>query len=433
MLAQRDSLIFRRGFLLWLAAGAVACLPTIGFTPFSSLFVGTLLVVAWLISNVRPKRLITSIFISAIEIFFREMGSRNQYKVPPENVPAIFVCAPHANQFLDPFVVMNAVGRMDLCYLAAAKSMRLRFVGLMARVMDAIPVERADDVAFKGQGTLWISPEDGVTVLGRGTAFATQLNRGDSINVEGYGVLPVKEVVSDEQLTLKKPAVLRLASGDAGDVSDATAPVVAPAANPSDYRPFRVQPFLDQSAMFDAVHEALHAGKAVGIFPEGGSHDRPSMLPFKAGVAIMALGALAKHPDMPLRLVPVGLNYFSGHRFRSRVFVDIGEPLTVPAHLLPRYMQGGDEKRAATNELMAIVNTALSAVTISAPDYDTLEFFWTLRRLVRSASAPMSLDDQTELARRFATGYDRVLPDGTTVEGHGARARRANADGRVQQ
>ena len=68
------------------------------------------------------------------------------------------------------------------------------------------------------------------------------------------------------------------------------------------------------------------------------------LLPLKAGVAIMALGALAKYPHMPLRLVPVGLNYFSGHRFRSRVFVDIGEPLTVPSELLPRYMQGGEEK-----------------------------------------------------------------------------------------
>ena len=165
--------------------------------------------------------------------------------------------------------------------------------------------------------------------------------------------------------------------------------------------------------MFNAVHEALHSGKAVGIFPEGGSHDRPSLLPLKAGVAIMALGALAKHPNLPLRLVPVGLNYFSGHRFRSRVFVDIGEPLTVPPHLLPKYCSADKvQKREATDELMRMVNTALSALTISAPDYETLEFFWTLRRLVKTTAGPLSLDDQTELARRFASGYDRLLPDG---------------------
>ena len=52
-----------------------------------------------------------------------------------------------------------------------------------------------------------------------------------------------------------------------------------------------------------------------------------SLLPLKAGIGIMALGAITRHRGLPLQLVPVGLNYFSGHRFRSRVFIDIGAPL----------------------------------------------------------------------------------------------------------
>ena len=34
----------------------------------------------------------------------------------------------------------------------------------------------------------------------------------------------------------------------------------------------------------------MNEGKVVGIFPEGGSHDRPDLLPIKAGISIMALG-----------------------------------------------------------------------------------------------------------------------------------------------
>lgn len=399
--AERD-VSFRRGYLLWLSLGAVACLPTIGVTPFASLAIASALAAVWIVSNIPPKRLVASLLISAIDIFFREFVARNRFKVPPTNMPTIFVCAPHSNQFLDPFVVMSAVARMDLCYLAAAKTVRLRFVGLFARLLESIPVERVDDVAFKGSGHVWISPEDRVTVLGRGTAFTSQLKPGDSIVVGELGPTAVSSITSDEQLTLKKPAPTR-------EVSEIDDPPV------DGYVPYRINPWIDQSSMFDAVHDALRAGKAIGIFPEGGSHDRPSMLPFKAGVAIMALGALAKQPDLPLRLVPVGLNYFSGHRFRSRVFVDIGEPLTVPMDLQQRYAAGGDSKRAATTELMTMVNSALAAVTISAPDYETLEFFWTLRRLVKgdaTHSSKMSLDQQTELARRFATGYDRQLADG---------------------
>ena len=426
---REGSFNFRRGILLWLAAGAVAILPELGATPFEALFVGSLLVAAWILSNITPKQLIISITLSIIEIFFREMGSRNQFKVPGPNMPTIFICAPHANQFLDPFVVISAVGRTDVCYLAAAKSMRLRFVGLMARLLDSIPVERADDVAFQGRGTVWISPEDGMTVLGRGTDFTQALKPGDAIVVEGRdGPLAIRQVVSDEELLLKRPAPPLPTAADEAESGAAESRVAAAAvtaaapAEAGGYTPYRVNPHVDQSAMFDSVHEALNAGKAIGIFPEGGSHDRTELLPLKAGVAIMALGALAKYPHMPLRLVPVGLNYFSGHRFRSRVFVDIGEPLTVPSELLPRYMQGGEEKRAATSELMAMLNAALSALTISAPDYDTLEFFWTLRRLIKSSShGPMSITEQTELARRFAAGYERVLPDGRLWR-DGARA-----------
>ena len=135
---------------------------------------------------------------------------------------------------------------------------------------------------------------------------------------------------------------------------------------------------------------------------------------------------------MPLKLVPVGINYFSGHRFRSRVFVDIGDPIAVPPHLVTSISKVVSQ-RAATNELMEFVYASLSALTVSAPDYETLEFFWTLRRFAKSYASPsapkasdskkakggsrrdvhrMSLDEQTELARRFSLGYERVMPDG---------------------
>lgn len=210
MIEQRDNhFTFSKGWLLWLALAAVACLPPLDITPFGALLVAATLVSAWIFVNVSPKRLICTTLIGVLEVFFREIGARNQFKVPPQNVPCIFVCAPHSNQFLDPFVVMNAVGRMDLCFLAAAKSMRLRFVGLLARLIESIPVERAEDVSVAGAGLVWISPEDRVTVLGRGTRFTAQVKPNDSIVVSGCGgALVVASVVSDEQLLLKKPAPL---------------------------------------------------------------------------------------------------------------------------------------------------------------------------------------------------------------------------------
>ena len=116
---------------------------------------------------------------------------------------------------------------------------------------------------------------------------------------------------------------------------------------------------------YTAIYDRLDANGIVGIFPEGGSHDRASLLPLKAGIAVMALGACQRHGEAlrsRLRVVAVGLNYFSGHRFRSRVFVDYGEPFEVSAELVQRYASG--DKRGAGDALMAEILTAIKAVTV---------------------------------------------------------------------
>jgi hypothetical protein len=112
------------GWLLWLGIASVACLPPLGVPSLLALVVAGLFVLCWIATNIALKSLVCSFIYLALEIFFREIGSRNTYKVPPEGQPCIFVCAPHANQFLDPFVVMMAVGRNDIHFLTAAASMR---------------------------------------------------------------------------------------------------------------------------------------------------------------------------------------------------------------------------------------------------------------------------------------------------------------------
>jgi glycerol-3-phosphate O-acyltransferase/dihydroxyacetone phosphate acyltransferase len=77
---------------------------------------------------------------------------------------------------------------------------------------------------------------------------------------------------------------------------------------------FKYMPSVDQSKMFEAVVKRLARNGAVGIFPEGGSHDRPEMLPLKAGVAIMALETLMKFPGTKLKIIPTGLHYFNADK-----------------------------------------------------------------------------------------------------------------------
>ena len=59
--------------------------------------------------------------------------------------------------------------------------------------------------------------------------------------------------------------------------------------------------------MYAKVYKKLSDGGCIGIFPEGGSHDRTDLLPLKAGVALMALGAMAENASCQVQIVPVSL------------------------------------------------------------------------------------------------------------------------------
>lgn len=91
-----------------------------------------------------------------------------------------------------------------------------------------------------------------------------------------------------------------------------------------------------------------------------------------AGFAIMALGAMAENKNLDIKIVPVGLNYFHPHRFRSRAVVSYGSAITVNRDMVDRYKEGGPAKREAIAELIEAGYEGLKSVTINSPNYDTL-------------------------------------------------------------
>ena len=105
----------------------------------------------------------------------------------------------------------------------------------------------------------------------------------------------------------------------------------------------------------------------------GGSHDRTDFLPLKAGFSIMALGAMAAYPEIEVKLVPVGLSYFHPHKFRSRAVIEFGPPISVDREFVEQYKLGGAKKREACGKLLEQVHDGLRAVTLRAPDWETMQ------------------------------------------------------------
>lgn len=82
---------------------------------------------------------------------------------------------------------------------------------------------------------------------------------------------------------------------------------------------------------FEALRSVLRRNGAVVIFPEGISHDQPSLAPLRTGAARIALDARDEASIRNLHLVPIGLTFERKDAPRTRVLVQIGHPIAVDA------------------------------------------------------------------------------------------------------
>ena len=160
---------------------------------------------------------------------------------------------------------------------------------------------------------------------------------------------------------------------------------------------------------FEAVHRALARGGMVLIFPEGKSHDEPSIAPLKTGAARMALHASAAGDVPNLSVVPIGLTFERKDAPRTRVFAQIGEPICMDSWSAPR---GGAPAEALTAE----IDARLRAVTLNYSTADDAARSVGLASLVAAlfddvpplGQSSRPLGEETAIARRIDELRDRL-------------------------
>ncbi|CAX42605.1 dihydroxyacetone phosphate sn-1 acyltransferase (ec 2.3.1.42), putative [Candida dubliniensis CD36] len=327
------------------------------------------------------------------DCFFREIRPRGAFKIPREG-PVIFVAAPHHNQFVDPVLLMNQIKKeanRRISFLIAAKSYKLKAVGTMAKCQLSIPVVRPQDCLVKGTGKIFVDfDKDPLRVIGKDTKFTKEcMVKGLVALPQSLGASEIVEVISDTELIIRKEfkssdkVKLLLTNGTTYKRADK----------------------IDQKQVYQMVFDHLLDDGCIGIFPEGGSHDRPDLLPLKAGVAVMALGAMDKNPGCNIKIVPCGMNYFNAHKFRSRAVVEFGDPIEIPKELVKKYANP-ETNREAVKELLDTITTGLKAVTVTCEDYETLMLIQAVRRLYAGNFAQqLPLPLIVEMNRRLVIGY----------------------------
>ena len=149
---------------------------------------------------------------------------------------------------------------------------------------------------------------------------------------------------------------------------------------------------------FRRAIDALRAGDAVQIYPEGLSHSEPSLVPLRTGAARIALGAeSAADWRLGLRIVPVGITYRRKSLFRGRALATIGQAFTIERHRDAFDADPAAAVRALTDEIAR----ALEDVTLNLTRVEDEALVETAERLYVRAKGHARWRERDPLADRL--------------------------------
>jgi len=119
---------------------------------------------------------------------------------------------------------------------------------------------------------------------------------------------------------------------------------------------------------FGVALRALGYGQAVGIMPEGNHGNQHLLRPLKKGIVRFALNAQENFGNtIPVKLIPVGIEYSHYTAFRSKLLVIFGNPIDVSEYL------GGykENPQIAYNSLRERLANEMkkNMLNIDKPDY----------------------------------------------------------------
>ena len=334
----------------------------------------------------------------ALKLFLRQITGnyfRNIHVDHIENMPQegpTILCCNHSTQSMDAMLLISHCPR-PLSFCFAASSFNKPIVGYLAKKINVIPVNRAEDLKINGRGKIsLISDTD---IKGIGTKFISDVKKNENFNLGVHALLIMKKyklmvekVIDEENIKVRSdPNTFELIKKEYKEKS----------------LNYQLIPKLDNSLMFKETIKTLIEGKALCIFPEGTSHDNTHLLQLKPGVAYIALEAMANYGVKNIKLISCGLSYFSRDEFRSDLILKFGIPVEIPDSLANTFKVN---KKQAIDLLLKVVETQLKSVTLTTPTYNEYMLIKMLRNLYVPTDIELPVEQSSDLARRISLIYD---------------------------
>lgn len=114
--------------------------------------------------------------------------------------------------------------------------------------------------------------------------------------------------------------------------------------------------------IFESCFDIFKRGETLMIFPEGSHNKKRTVRLLSKGFTRIVSGALEKHPELEIQVVPVGITYQHASSFPSKVVVRYGHPIAT------RTIFEANAPAKAINILKAAVTTQLKELSVHIPD-----------------------------------------------------------------
>ncbi len=148
-------------------------------------------------------------------------------------------------------------------------------------------------------------------------------------------------------------------------------------------------------ATFEKCFEKLLAKKPLMILSEGLTLHEKRLRPMKKGTARIIFGALEKHGDLDIHLVPVGVNYTDSDSFRTVAMFEFGEPIRCTEYTEMYRENPPKAIKKLTEELGKRLKSKVIHIEEKTDD-DLVEMFLTLAENDKPDSLlPVSSDDSS--------------------------------------
>ena len=344
----------------------------------------------------------------ALKIFLRQITGnyfRNIHVDHVENMPQegpTILCCNHSNQFMDAMLLISHCPR-PLSFCFAASSFSKPIVGYLAKKINVIPVNRAEDLKMNGRGK--ISMLSDIDIKGFGTKFISDANKNKNFKLGVHALLIMKKyrlmvekVLDEENIKVRSdPKTFELIKKEYKDKQ----------------LNYQLIPKLDNSLMFKETTKKLMEGKAICIFPEGTSHDNTHLLKLKPGVAYIALEAMANYGVKNIKLISCGLSYFSRDEFRSDLILKFGISIEIPESLANTFKVN---KKQAIDLLLKVVETQMKSIILTAPTYQEYMLIKMLRNLYVPNYMELPAEKSSDYARWISHIYNEKRDSNETKE-----------------